>query len=124
MSRDMKKQPETLTHVSGRTVDSSVERPHKRTFRDAWQYDPDGDVITVNMAKARDIKRAALRRERAEKLAELDWQQQRALVSGDNSSAKKIEEQKQALRDAPSHKKISNAKKPEDLEAITLDDLT
>jgi len=54
-------------------------------------------VITINLDKAKDIKKNVLRAERAELLTKLDIEFQRALESGADTSS--IVAEKQRLRD-------------------------
>lgn len=71
--------------------------PSDRSFRDAWRYD--GRGITVDMAKAREITAARLRRERAPLLAALDVAYMRADEAGDAVEKLSIATEKQRLRD-------------------------
>ena len=67
------------------------------------------------MAKAREIHRKNIRDARAEKLAELDIEFQRALETSANTSS--IVAKKQALRDAPADSGITSAANPDALKA-------
>lgn len=115
--------PASYHTVEGQTLPASMEKPSSRRFRNAWRYDADHNVIVVNMAKAKDLKREEIRLERAALLADLDWRQQSALVQGKADGAKTIEAQKQKLRDAPAHPKIAKARTPEALEKLSVSDL-
>lgn len=75
-------------------------------------------MITVNMTKARDIKRDQIRAERAPLLAALDVQFMRAVETGDTAKQQEIAAEKQRLRDATSHPDIEAAQTPEELKAI------
>ena len=64
-------------------------------------------IITIDMAKAKEIHRTKIRNARPSKFAELDVEFQRALeTSADTSS---IIAKKQALRDAPADSAIDAA---------------
>lgn len=114
----------TYYNIEGQTYDAeSLKVPSSgRLFRGAWKVN--GDVIEVNMTKARDIHRDRLRQERDNELKKLDAKWFVAAEKGNTSLQSEIAAKKQKLRDAPSHSKIASAKKPETLAAITLEDLT
>ena len=90
--------------------------PAERTFRGAWEANADTWVISVNMAKAKDIWRDKIRQARIEPLADLDIAYMKALEAGADTSS--IIAQKQALRDAPSLPSIEAATTPDELTAI------
>lgn len=90
--------------------------PAERTFRDGWEANADTGVISVNMAKAKDIWRDKIRAARVEPLAALDTAYMKALETGADTSS--IIAQKQALRDAPALASINNATTPDELKAI------
>ena len=90
--------------------------PAERTFRDGWEANADTGVISVNMAKAKDIWRDKIRAAREEPLKALDTAYMKALESG--SSTTQIVADKQALRDAPALASIDAANTPEELKAI------
>ena len=73
-------------------------------------------MITVNMAKARDIHRAKMREARAPILAALDVQFQRALET--NADTTSIVAKKQALRDVTVDPAIDAAQTTEELKAV------
>lgn len=75
-------------------VDAST-LPADNDFFDAWQLD--GETVTVNLDKAKNITKNRLRAERAPLLAAQDVAFQRALESGSDTSA--IVAEKQRLRD-------------------------
>lgn len=77
-------------------------------------------MITINMAKAREIKREQIRVERAPLLAALDIEYQLAEEVGDEGKKQEVAAKKRALRDAPSSPSIMQAKSPEDLKRISL----
>lgn len=90
--------------------------PAERTFRDGWEANADTGVISVNMAKAKDIWRDKIRAARVEPLAALDTAYMKALETGADTSS--IIAQKQALRDAPSLASIDAATNPDELKAV------
>lgn len=92
--------------------------PADRTYRNAWAYD--GSTFVHDMAKARELHRNFLRRDRQTKLAALDIEYQRADETDDKARKSAIVKQKQALRDAPADPSIEAATTPEELKAITL----
>lgn len=90
--------------------------PAERTFREGWEANSDTGVISVNMAKAKDIWRDKIRLAREEPLKALDTAYMRALEAG--SSTTQIIADKQALRDAPALASIDAATTPDELKAI------
>ena len=90
--------------------------PAERTFREGWEANADTGVISVNMAKAKDIWRDKIRAARVEPLAALDTAYMKALETGADTSS--IITQKQSLRDAPALASIDNATTPNELKAI------
>ena len=90
--------------------------PAERTFRNGWEANSDTGVISVNMAKAKDIWRDKIRAAREAPLAALDTDYMKALETGADTSS--IVAQKQALRDAPALSSIDNATTPDELKAI------
>jgi hypothetical protein len=73
-------------------------------------------MITINLNKAKDLTKDRLRTERAPLLAEQDVAFQRALESGDDTSA--IVAEKQRLRDVT--KLVDTANNVEQLKQITV----
>jgi hypothetical protein len=86
--------PADATNV--RVVDES-EIPGDRVFRDAWK--DAGGKLDVDFAKAQEITKERLRRERAPLLEVLDVQFMRAVETGADTTA--IVAEKQRLRDLP-----------------------
>ena len=82
-------------------------------FQNAWVY-KDGKV-EVDLAKAKEVHREYIRRERKEKLAALDIEFQRALETGDTSA---VVAKKQALRDATADSAIESATSLAELRAL------
>lgn len=75
-------------------------------------------MITVNMDKAREIKKDMIRAERAPMLEALDVAFMRAVESGDTTQQAQIAAEKQALRDATDDPAIAAASTPEELAAV------
>lgn len=73
-------------------------------------------MITIDMAKARDIWRDKIRAARAPLFAPLDIKFQRAMETGSDTSA--IVAGKQALRDAPEDPRLDKAATLDELKAI------
>jgi hypothetical protein len=73
-------------------------------------------MITINMAKARDIHRAKMRDARSPLLSDLDIAYQRATEAGADTSA--IVAKKQALRDVTADPAIEAAQTVEELKAV------
>ena len=109
----------TLIKIGALTVDAAdYTIPSERTFREAWSFadDPDAGVISVDMAKAKDIWRNKIRQARVEPLAALDTAFMKALEAGADTT--QIVADKQALRDAPTLASIDAATTPAELTAI------
>lgn len=102
--------------INVRVVDE-IEIPQDRTFRMAWAHDDRGQ-IAVDMNKARDIHRDALRKMRAPKLAALDVEYQRADEAGNAAKKADVAARKQVLRDVTKHPGIDAAGTPDDLKAV------
>ena len=108
---------EFLDRVAARAVPSGV--PYQivdrdpildgdRTFRNALTCV--GGKFAHDMAKAREIHMAAIRKARDKELAKLDVETVKALGSGDTARRDAVEAQKQALRDIPKTFDLSSAK--------------
>jgi hypothetical protein len=97
--------------------------PQDRYFRDAWSHvaGKAGAQIAVDMTKAREIHRNALRRARAPLFAEADVDYAKADEAGDTATKEAVRDYKQALRDAPQDPRIDAAMTPEELKAIVPD---
>lgn len=109
--------------VSWRFVpDDIVDENTDRTFRDAWR-DSGGGKPDVDMAKARGIHRARLRRMRAPMLESLDAEYMRADETGDQQAKRAIAKRKQALRDVTDDPAIEVAMTPDELKAVVPDAL-
>ncbi|MEE9905553.1 MAG: phage tail assembly chaperone [Chlorobium sp.] len=80
-------------------------------------------MITINMPKARGIKRNQLRAERAPMLSALDVEYQQADERKSTTAKKDIAQRKQALRDVTKHPAIEAATTPDDLKSLSIDNL-
>ncbi len=90
--------------------------PAERTFREGWEANAGTGVISVNMAKAKDIWRDKIRAARVEPLAALDTAFMKAQET--SASTTQIVADKQVLRDAPALSSIDAATTPDELKAI------
>ena len=100
---------------------ASLTVPADRTFRGAWQFS--GNAVEIDMAKARDIHRDALRAERSPRFDVLDAEWFRAAETADADAQASVAAQKQALRDVTSDARIDAAATPDALKALTLNAL-
>jgi len=107
----------TFIKIGATSYDAAdYEVPAERTFRDAWEANADTEVVSVDMAAAKDIWREKLRQARIEPLAALDTAYLKALETGADTT--QIIADKQDLRDAPSLASIDAATTPAELTAI------
>ena len=75
-------------------------------------------MITVNMDKAREIKKDQIREARKPMLEALDVAYMRAVEAGDTTQQAQIAAEKQTLRDATADPAIAAATTPEELAAV------
>lgn len=75
-------------------------------------------MITVNMEKAREVKRNQIRTQRKPIIEELDVAYIRAQESGDTAKMNEVVSKKQALRDATESPEIDAATTPDELKAF------
>jgi len=80
-------------------------------------------MITINMPKAREIKRNQLRAERAHMLSALDVEYQQADERQSTTAKEDIAQRKQALRDVTKHAAIDAAATPDDLKSLSIERL-
>ena len=108
----------TYININGEARDAaSLELPATgRHFRAAWQFN--GNVVEVDMAKARELQKDVIRAERKPLLEALDVEWFRAVETGGDVAA--VAAKKQALRDVTSDPRIEAAATPEELKALTL----
>lgn len=97
---------------------SPAELPSDREFRNAWR--DEGAAIGHDMAKARELRLAKLRRERVGQLEQLDRDWMRAMGQKRSADADDIEAQRQALRDMPTRVQplLDAAQTVEELKAV------
>jgi len=105
--------------VSGQQVEASIVKPNNRCFREAWQLD--GDVIAVDMAKARDIQRDKIRADREVFFEENDIAKDDALLEDDAVKKAAAIAMRDKLRDLTADPRIEAASTPEELEHLTAD---
>ena len=96
-----------------------ADLPADRAYRNAWEI-RSGKVVE-NLDKAKEIHRDKLRNQRTERLLPLDVSWSRAMAVGDIDTAEKVEEMRQALRDAPNDPRIDKAKSIAELKRITIE---
>lgn len=77
-------------------------------------------MISIDMTKAREIKRDLIRAERAPMLAALDVEFMRAVETGDTAAQQAIAAEKQRLRDATKAPAIDSAQTPDELKDLKL----
>lgn len=109
----------TQTYIetaSGRVAADAMTTPKTRLFREAWDHS--GDVVHVDMGKARNIWRDKIRMARKAVFERLDADFMKAMEQGDTALQASIATQKQALRDAPDAPEIEAAQTPEELAAF------
>ena len=92
----------------GKTIDASTAtKPSDRHFRNAWSLS--GKTISEDMTEAKKIFQTKIREVRQPLLDAQDTLFMKALEDGDSSAQSSIKTKKQALRDAPAAKAISDA---------------
>ena len=107
----------TYIQVNGQTVDAStVTVPANRKFRDAWTLS--GDVVSIDVEKAKDIWKDKMRAARASRFMELDAQFFLALENSDDTKKAEITTKKQLLRNVTILPELLNATTVEEIEAV------
>jgi len=97
-----------ITDMKGNTADaSSVTKPSDRHFRNAWVLN--GDVISEDMTKAKEIFKDKIRSVRQPLLDAEDVVYMKALEADDASAKTASVAKKKALRDATSTSAIDAA---------------
>jgi len=92
----------------GNTIDASTAtKPSDRHFRNAWSIKD--KVISEDITEAKKLFQATIREVRQPLLDAQDTLFMKALEDGDSSAQSSIKTKKQALRDAPAAKAISDA---------------
>jgi len=107
------------TNASNINILEEQNVPKDREFRNAWKLDASG--ISIDMQKAKELKRQKLRLLRIPFLKNLDTEYLRADENGDTAEKQRIAQQKQALRDVTSDPAIEAASTPEELKAVMPD---
>ena len=98
---------------------SDLTGTQDRTFRGAWAFN--GNAVEVDMAKAVEIQKEAIRGERNAELADLDVAYMKALETSDVAGMSAIVERKNVLRDVTVDPRLAAAAQPEALKALTFD---
>ena len=80
--------------------------------------------VTINLDKAKEIKKETLRRERKVELEKLDVEFMQALERGQSNKQAELAQKKQKLRDVTTHTKLVNCASVEELKVLTLAELT
>lgn len=80
-------------------------------------------MITINVEKAKEIKKSRIREERNPLLAQLDVEFMKAVEMGDIQKQQEIALKKQELRDITKHESLLNASTVEELKALNLEKL-
>jgi hypothetical protein len=97
-----------IVDKDGNQIDASTATvPANRDFRGAWSLS--GNVISEDLAKAKELFRDKVREVRGPLLAELDTDYMKAMEDGDTAAQSAIAGVKQSLRDAPSAAAIDAA---------------
>ena len=92
----------------GNTIDASTAtKPSDRHFSNAWSIKD--KVISEDITEAKKLFQATIREVRQPLLDAQDTLFMKALEDGDSSAQSSIKTKKQALRDAPAAKAISDA---------------
>lgn len=112
----------TGPEVTGYRRIAESENPKDRTYRNALE--DTGGRLAHHMPKARELHLGKLRRERVDKLADLDRQWMIAMGADDKHAAKEIEAKRQKLRDMPTIKsaEIEGAADVAALKTVALDE--
>lgn len=118
-----------ISTSNGAADASTVSTPVSRRFREAWQLE--GDVIVVDMERAKEIHRENLRAARKphfqiydDIIRPLDRKRvYSALTAAEVEVYKTAEEMCQKLRDVTIDPRIDAAATPDELAALTLDAL-
>lgn len=87
-------------------------------FFNAWEQV--NGIVTVNMQKAKEIKRDIIRVDRNARLAQLDIDFMKAVEQGDLVKQQEVAAEKQRLRDITRHPSIDACTTPEELKVLEL----
>jgi len=115
---------QTLININGETRNAdSVELPVTgRAFRDAWQFE--GDVITVDLEKAKEIKAWQLAMEAKEDAEEAEKEAIMADLKGRPADAQAARARRDRRLATPNFNAVANAADESALAALTIDDIT
>ena len=113
---------QTLININGDIRDASSITAPDRKFRDAWQFN--GDVIEINLVKAKEIRAGQLVAEAKEAAEEADKQVWKAELKGDGESVSDARILSNRRKATPSWTAVINAASPEALAKVTIDDVT
>jgi hypothetical protein len=80
-------------------------------------------MITININKAKEIKKDSLREERKPLLEALDIEYMKALEQNDTQKMQEVVAQKQALRDVTQHPDLLEVESVEELKNLSINDL-
>jgi len=102
---------------------SSLQLPSTgREFRNAWQFN--GDVIEVDMVKAKDLKIEKIVQKANERIAKAEQKAMEKAMKGMDTTAEDAEVSKfKAKPKSAGIDLIANTATPEELDAITEDDV-
>jgi len=114
----------TYININGEVREaSSLQLPGSgRAFRDAWQFN--GDVIDVDIAKAKVIRAEQLHREAEEDASEAEKEARKAAVEGRPQDATAARNRASRRRAVPNFNAVQNAADEAGLLALTIDDIT
>ena len=118
--------PEMQAEIVGHELLELEALPQDRYFRNAWTHVAASRAVgkvTVDMVKAREIRREVLRRSRKPLLEAADVDYIKADEAADEPRKAEVRAYKQALRDVPQDPRIDAAQTPEELKAIVPDAL-
>ena len=115
---------QTLININGEVRDaSSLTLPGTgREFRDAWQFS--GDVVTIDMVKAKEIKIEKIALKAQERIVKAEEKAAKKALKGEDTTVEDGEIAKfKAKPKAAGIALIQNATTPEELDAITEDEV-
>lgn len=115
---------QTLININGEIRNAAdVELPVTgRAFRDAWQFE--GDVITVDLEKAKEIKAWQLAGEAKEDAEAAEKEAIMADLKGRPQDAQAARARRDRRRATPNFTAVANAADEAGLAALTIDDIT
>jgi len=119
----MSDDPKTYIDINGETreVSSLTLPPEGKALRGAWQFS--GDVVTIDMDKARQFKAERLLGDMYSRERELRQEAVEAELRGDVAMATAKMQAAEKMRGRPNLAKIKAAQTPEELAALTPEDV-